>query len=98
MSEETTPLVQAVTTTTIDRVAVIGILEQLLFAMSASVWLHLPDPKPDMYKHHVETLEQAFSSCCLSGSFEEFYDAQVGAVFEALTQKDYESWFIEYHS
>ncbi len=98
MNEETTPLVQAVTATTVDRVAVIGILEQLLFAMSGASWLHLPDPKPDMHEHHVEMLEQAFSSCCLSGSFEEFHEEQVGAVFGALTQQDYESWFMEYHS
>ena len=88
----TTPLLDLAQQTP-NKTDVIGILEQVLFGLSAQRWLSLPDePKPDLFEYHKQCLSHAFGSAFFSGALEAYTVEQVEQVYKALTGEALDLW------
>lgn len=83
----TTPMLDLAQQTP-NKIDLIGILEQVLFGLSAQRWLDLPDdPKPDLFEYHKQCLSHAFGSAFFSGSLGSYSVEQVESAYTALTGK-----------
>lgn len=70
-----------------------AVLEQLLHAACAMIWLQIPGPKTGLSQFIQQAIPTAFDSCMMSGAFEDISDDVLRDIFEGLTHQNWDEFF-----